>query len=377
MGAGEMSTGSFFDESREQSRIKTRIVSKYFFAWARVIVPLVKSRGGKRVAFIDLFAGPGRYKDDVPSTPLRVLGSAAKDPTLRNMLVGIFNDAHTPHARSLEEAIDSTPEFGLLKFKPRVGNYQVGPEVVERFEGIEMVPTLLFVDPWGYKGLSLRLINSVLRHWGSDCIIFFNYNRINSGLNNPTVKEHMDALFGVERARKLRARLEHERLKPLGRERVILKEIADAFREKGGEFFLPFRFWKEDQKRISHHLLFVSKNFRGYHLMKEIMAPESSSADQGVPSFEYNPRDYSMLSELELDRPLDRLEGQLLEDLNGRTLTMDKIYEVHSVGKPFIKKNYKQALQSLHTRGAIGAEPKPRKGTFADHILVSFPAIPS
>lgn len=85
-----MGTGSFFDESREQSRIKTRIVSKYFFAWTRVIVPEVQRKGGSRLAFIDLFAGPGRYKDEMPSTPLRVLGSAVKDPALRNMLVGIL-----------------------------------------------------------------------------------------------------------------------------------------------------------------------------------------------------------------------------------------------------------------------------------------------
>lgn len=368
-----MGTGSFFDESREQSRIKTRIVSKYFFAWARVIVPEIRRKGGSRLAFIDLFAGPGSYKDEMPSTPLRVLGSAVKDPALSSMLVGIFNDAHEPHARSLEAAIDSVPSIGQLKYKPRVGNYQVGPDIVEQLEAIKMVPSLLFVDPWGYKGLSLRLINSVLRHWGSDCIVFFNYNRINSGINNPAVREHMDVLFGVERAKRLRVRLEQERLKPLDRERAILEEIADAFREKGGEFFLPFRFWMEDQRRISHHLLFISKNFRGYHLMKEIMAKESSSANQGVPSFEYNPRDYSMLPGLELDRPLDRLEVQLLDDFDGRTLTMNEIYEEHSVGETFIKKNYKQTLQSLHAREEIGADPKPKKGTFADHISVSFP----
>ena len=366
-----MSTSSFFDESKEQSRIKTRIVSKYFFTWTQVIVPKVKSRGGTRVAFIDLFAGPGRYKDAMPSTPLRVLGSAAKDPILRNMLVGIFNDAHAPHARSLQEAIDSTPEFGQLKYKPRVGNYQVGPVIVEQLEDIEMVPSLLFVDPWGYKGLSLRLINSVLRHWGSACIIFFNYNRINSGLNNPTVKEHMDALFGVERATRLRTRLVHEKLKPLDRERMILKEISDAFREKDGRFFLPFRFWMENQNRISHHLLFVSKNFRGYHIMKEIMAKESSSFEQGVPSFEYNPRDYPL--RFELSRPLDDLEDQLLNDLAGRTLTMLQVYEQHSIGRPFRSTNYKQALWNLYDRGKIETSRKPRKNTFADDISASFP----
>ena len=111
--------------------------------------------------------------------------------------------------------------------------------------------------------------------------------------------------------------------------------------------------------RISHHLLFVSKNFRGYPLMKEIMAPESSSAPQGVPSFEYNPRDYSMLPSFELYQPPDELEKRLLADLGGRTLTMNQIYErpqrqqaVHQ------EKNYKQALQALYARGAIEAQPR-------------------
>jgi three-Cys-motif partner protein len=335
-----MSTGDFFEESTEQSRIKTRIVSKYFTAWASVIVPRTRARGGRYVMFIDLFAGPGRYGDEVPSTPLRVLGGAVKNPALRDMLVSIFNDVNPEHVQSLQKTIESKPELEQLKHKPQLSNIRVGNELVEQLEGVQLVPTLLFVDPWGYKGLSLRLISSVLKDWGSDCIIFFNYNRINSGLSNPLVREHMDALFGTERAEDLRRRIRFA--KPFVREQAILEEIAEAFKEMGGTFFRSFRFWKEDKNRISHHLLFVSKNFRGYHIMKEIMAKESSSASQGVPSFEYNPRDY-VLRRFELVRPLDELEAQLLNDFAGRTLTMSEIYEKHSVGEDFLKNNYKQA----------------------------------
>ena len=57
-----MSTDNFFDETTEQSAIKTEIVSKYFWAWAKVIIPTVKKSDG-RIAYIDLFAGPGSYKD--------------------------------------------------------------------------------------------------------------------------------------------------------------------------------------------------------------------------------------------------------------------------------------------------------------------------
>ncbi|MGI8911471.1 MAG: three-Cys-motif partner protein TcmP [Rubrobacteraceae bacterium] len=370
-----MSDAGFFEESKEQSRIKAEIVRKYFWAWANVVVSVAKSRGEGRIAYIDLFAGPGRYKDGTKSTPLLVLESAVQKPDLRKMLVTLLNDKDSENVRSLQNAIESTPEFEQFEHKPQVWNNEVGSEIVAQFESMNMVPTLFFVDPWGYKGLSLKLINSVLKNWGSDCIIFFNYNRINMGLNNEYVKEHMDALFGEARAERLR-----ERLKPMSpqeRELEIVEEIAEALKEMGGKYVLPFRFRDEKGNRASHHLIFVSKHFKGYEIMKGVMAGESSAADQGVPSLEYNPATKDQRLLFELSRPLDELEGQLLNDFAGRTLTMRQIYEEHSVGRPFTDTNYKEALKKLEAKGAIETNPSippRRKNTFAKHVSVTFPA---
>lgn len=369
-----MNKEHFFEESKEQSRVKSEIVYKYFWAWAKVMVSVSKKTGrADRIAYIDLFAGPGRYGDETNSTPLLVLSGAVEDPDLRRMLVTIFNDKDSNNVHALQTAIDSTPEFKQLKHKPRVYSNQVGDEIVAQLEKTKLVPTLFFVDPWGYKGLSLRLINSVLRNFGSDCIIFFNYNRINMGLSNLMVKEHMDALFGEARAERLR-----ERLKLMNadeRELAIVEEIAEALKELGGKYVLPFRFRNERGSRTSHHLIFVSKHFKGYEIMKGVMANESSAADQGVPSFEYNPatRNYPLL--FELSRPLDELEGQLLNDFAGRTCTMREIYEEHSVDRPFTDTNYKEALKNLEAKGAIEAHSskRRRKNTFADHVSASFP----
>jgi len=71
-----MAGSTFFDESTDQSQVKTAIVSKYFWAWAHVISPFAKKRG-TRIAYIDLFTGPGRYKDGTKSTPLLILEQAA------------------------------------------------------------------------------------------------------------------------------------------------------------------------------------------------------------------------------------------------------------------------------------------------------------
>jgi three-Cys-motif partner protein len=70
-------TLKFFDESREQSIIKAEIVEKYFDAWAGIITATQDRTGKeKRIGYVDLFAGPGRYKDGSDSTPLRVLTKA-------------------------------------------------------------------------------------------------------------------------------------------------------------------------------------------------------------------------------------------------------------------------------------------------------------
>ena len=368
---------SFFDEPSEHSQIKAAIVSKYFWAWTRVIIPRAKRRAN-RVAYIDLFAGPGRYEDGTKSTPLLVLEKAIQDTHLQEMLVTIFNDKNSDHSRSLEQEIRQLPGIEHLRYPPKVFNHEVGTEIVKAFEEMSLIPTFFFVDPWGYKGLSLRLVNAVLKDWGCDGVFFFNYNRINMGLGNAFVQDHIDALFGAERGTRLRQRLIS--LNPQQRELQILEELTEALRDLGGKYVLPFCFRNASGNRTRHHLIFVSKNVLGYTIMKNIMAQESSSREQGVPTFEYNPAsaDYPLL--FELARPLDSLEGLLVQDFAGQMLTMGEVYERHHVGRRYIEANYREVLIKLESKGVIRVNPpaaqRPkRKGvvTFAKHVQVTFP----
>ena len=370
-----MSDQGFFDESREQSIVKTTIVAKYFWAWAKVIMPTAKKVGGK-IAYLDLFAGPGRYQDGKESTPLLILQQAIADPDMRRMLVTVFNDKDEKHSRELDTAIKALPNVQTLTYQPVVLNEEVGTQMVKQFQKTRLVPTLFFVDPWGYKGLSLQLVNSVLKDWGCDCVFFFNYNRISMGLSNPAVEEHMNALFGKSRADELRPLLEG--LSPHDRELLIVEELCKALGAGEGRYVLPFGFLNDTGTRTSHHLIFVSKSFKGYEIMKSIMAKESSKRDQGVPSFEYNPADNRFPTLFELTAPLDELENRLLNDFAGKRLTMKDVYLTHNVGRPYIEKNYKDALRSLEAKGAIQCDPpaaRRRAGTMGDATVITFPKV--
>lgn len=372
-----MSDTSFFDESSEESGIKSRIVAKYFWAWAKVVIPTAKTHGN-RIAYIDLFAGPGLYKNGTVSTPILVLEKALSDPDMKRMLVTVFNDRDQGNASSLNEAIGALPGIEQLKHKPQVQNEEVGTEIVKMFEKTRFIPTLFFVDPWGYKGLSLALVNSVLKDWGCDCIFFFNYRRINMGLTNAAVREHMNVLFGGERADRIREKL--DRLSPDERETLIIEELSQALREMGATYVLPFSFKNAQGTRTTHHLIFATKDFKGYEIMKEIMAHESSEQEQGVPSFGYSPASSSFPLLFALSRPLDDLEESLLQNFSGQRVTMQAIYKKHSVGKPYVKANYKKALRNLEAAGKIETTPpadkRPKRQglvTFADSVMIAFP----
>ena len=374
-----MQNSSFFEESKESSLVKTRIVEKYFGAWADVIIG--RENRINKIGFVDFFAGPGQFADGSKSTPLLVLERAIDSEKIRDRLISVFNDANMDYKKSLEDSIKLIQGIDTLKYKPVVKNYVMGDQdiVVQILDCVKGIPSLYFLDPWGYKGLSLQLIRTSVKNWGSDCIFFFNYNRINRDINNPLVEERINLIFGRERTEKLRRIIEP--MTPLERELTIVEEICQAVRTECGEYVLPFCFKKEDGKRSSHHLIFVTKNKTGYKIMKEIMAKESSDAEQGVPSFEYTSATEKQLLLFGYSRPLDDLAEILLEEFAGKTMTRQQIFDQHNVGTRYISDNYKEILIKLEVEGIIQTNPpaneRPkRKGeiTFSEtNVKVTFP----
>lgn len=373
---------AFFNEQKEQSEVKTAIVAKYFGAWSHVISAYLSKKQDKRIAYIDLFAGPGRFDDGSKSTPLLILEMAIQNEKLRNNLVTVFTDKEDNNTSTLKKEICKLPGIETLRWAPEIRTEEVGDNIVKEFESRDHVPTLMFIDPFGYKGLSLRLINSVLKDWACECIFFFNYNRISMGVSNDVVQEHMEALFGVELAAKVKEKVCD--MTPEERELTIVEEMCNALIAMGGKFPLPFRFRNSAGTRTSHHIVFVSKHPLGYKIMKEVMAKESSSLTQGVPSFEYSPASERQPFLFDLTQPLDDLEGMLMEKFAGQTLTMAKIFDRHNIGKPYVISNYKDALNNLETQRKIQGNPqiedrRMQKGkrTCSEETTFTFPKLTS
>ena len=373
LGMPALTTPTFFGAQADPSRIKAEIVSEYFRSWVRIIAP--RARAG-RVAYVDLYAGPGRYEDGTASTPLLVVQEALAEAGLPERLVTLFNDANPNATSNLKAQLQALDGYDKLKYRPLVRSSKVTEALAEEFEGLHTIPTLTFLDPFGYKGVTLRLIRSVVKDWGCEAIFFFNYNRINAAINNRMVENHMAGLFGEERLQRLR--VDVEGASPQERPTIIFDHLFMALRDLGAEHCITFGF-KRVNGRLSHYLCHVSKNALAYAIMKEIMAKKGTIDQDGIPRYEFTP-DGAIQTQLFTKRPFEILLEDLRSRFSGRTLTRKQLYEEHHVGKPYIRANYRSALLRLEEDSVVTCIPpaieRPRRRgelTLAEHVRISFP----
>lgn len=271
----------FFVDQSEQSAVKAHIVSSYFSAWSRVI-----QKWNTPMAYIDLFCGPGKYENDKPSAPLLVVQNTLANPALLNRMNFVFNDKDPNNISMLKQAISQIDENSKLKARVQYYNETVEQDFYNRLNIPANMPVLSFVDPFGYKGLTMNLINRLINNSGSDCIFFFNYNRINMALSSNTkFDEHLKSLFGDTRTAELKKRLAHQ--PPEQREPIVLNALIEALRENKSNYVLPFKFYSTEMLRTSHFIIFVTKHPVACKIMKQIMYSNSAKDSDDVATFSF------------------------------------------------------------------------------------------
>lgn len=362
----------FFTDQTIQSLTKARIVSKYFKAWAKILGDRARKRN-ETIRYVDLFAGRGRYSDGSPSTPLLILQHVIDTPDLYGLFISRFNDADRETALALEQAIQGLAGLDKLKHQPTIHCTEVNDRIAEWFEARSYVATLTFIDPFGYAGVSARLIQATLKDDGSECIFFFNFNRVNAAIDNDCVEEHVKRLFDTTDAAALRD--EFKGMNPYQREEAVIKKLAEVIKRKHAQHVLQFRFLNDDANRTSHYLVFATKNPLGAKIMKDIMAKESSWSEGSTPGYGCSPKPKEA-SIFDCIDPVPDLAQDLLTAFAGKTDTVAGIYLSHGLERPETPGQYKDALKLLEAEGKVVAKPpasERREDTMADHVEIQFP----
>jgi three-Cys-motif partner protein len=303
---------------------------------------------------------------------LLILDHVIATPALRDALELVFNDQNVEFIAELQRHVEETPGVELLRYKPRFRNFNMDGEAVVLVRK-NNVPAFFFADPWGYRGVSLDLIEAALSHWGSDFLFFFNYNRINMNLGCEAMNAPINEFFRREHAEELRETV--ARLRPKEREEAVLKAMHTGVKELGAKVE-KFTYRSKTGARTTHHLMYVSRHRLGMSLFKEISAKESTSFEDDVPSLEHNPAGKN--GQGMLFSPLGQLEMDLKETFAGMSLTTEQIYHQHHNGKPYILKNYRQAVLNLKDAGVVSVDPlwesRASKESLPMSALITFKA---
>jgi three-Cys-motif partner protein len=375
-----MATSLFFEERTDHSRTKSFIVGEYFRRWSGVLAPQVRRRGDC-LQYIDLFAGPGVYEDGEESTPVLIVKTAL-ELGLHDVLDCRFNDADPARAASLHEVLRAIPDVERMKFPPQVYSSSVDEQVTELIERTHLPPTLSFLDPFGYKGLSNRLIQACLKDFGCECIFFFNYKRVNAGIENDNVADHMAALFDVSAVPALRQRLLG--LSPRGREAAVMDLLEETLKQRGhAKHVRHFTFLNEAGTRTMHRIVFATKKPLGAKIMKAVMAKASSWDEEGVPSYTCGraPEHVNVPGLFDhLVRPLTELEESILAAFAGRMVCAGNVHMLHGLDSRYTEQNYKTVLKRLENEGRVQCHPSAgqrKSNTMKDETLVKFPPRPS
>lgn len=367
----------FFADQTEQSAVKAHIVSSYFSAWSGVI-----QKWNTSMAYIDLFCGPGKYGDNNLSAPLLIIQSTLANPKLLNKMNFIFNDCDSSNIAYLKESIGHVDINGVLSQRIQYYSKTVEDGFQNRLQIPKNMPVLSFVDPFGYKGLTLNLISHLITNSGSDCIFFFNYNRINMALSSNTkFDEHLKNLFGDKRTTMLKKQLSN--LHPEQREPIVLNALIEALREGKSNYVLPFKFYSSEMVRTSHFIIFVTKHPLACKIMKQIMYSNSAKDSDGVATFSFkDSRNFGAeFDQLTIfDCPLQTLKDTLMEKYQHQDISVSAICDSVDCdfSNYFVGKNAKDALKFLETEGKIdvlsGRKQKFRKGqlTMPDKAIIRF-----
>lgn len=355
-------TENFFEVRDPQNAHKTKIIVDFFKAYAVILL-----RKAPIINYVDPFAGRGFYDKcalepsrvgPIPATPLEIL-TAIDTPQFAPRTVTWFNEGDPRHFEDLRAAILAHPTYPKLVHKPSITNNDVNERMTNFFATRVNEPTFMFVDPYGYRGLTRDLIAAVLKDWGCDVAFFFNYRRVNMAVGHGLFDEHLSAIFGEARLEQLRSELQSID-DPDDREDLILRNLRAALFEIGGRHFLKYRFRLWDG-RTSHHLVFTSKIRRGFSTMKEKMSQHSwkDPVDE-IPYFEFVPQPKTALTLFEpqvilpprnWNFSVKALSNELSQRFRGRTVTLESLYAAYNDELPYELKHYRAALWILQDRG--------------------------
>jgi hypothetical protein len=239
-------------------------------------------------------------------------------------------------------------------------------------------PSLLFIDPWGYKHINTRVLAQFLTQWGNEVFIFINTKRLNAAFENELFQEDLKVVFPltyneVKAEKKMQGSVEE-------RHKFMINHLADEFRRvlRGVVFYTAFQFREEDQATPSHYLLHITKGAKGFELVKQVFSKYANvernlGGMDSVETYTFDPRSIQGASWLDEDfkqQNIQKLKNELRKKYASQMLQTEQLFNEDQRTRMLSRSYYLLALRQLVDEGKIEVQYTDGKNHKAS-VLIS------
>lgn len=342
-------------EMEPHTAAKHAILKRYLQAWMVIL-----SQGRfPEILYIDGFAGPGQYKNGEVGSPIIALQTALNyRPPLTANLHFLFVEKDVDRAANLKSLID---RMSL----PR--NFHVKVEGETTFEDAffkhyvyyqrsgRLIPTFAFIDPFGWTGAPMSIIQIIMQNKSCEVFVNFMYEEINRFISHPDQVENFNALFGSSDWGQCAA------IKGATDRRRCLHDAYARQMHNQGRCQYVRSFMMSNDKDVTDYILFYGTNEElGLKKMKEAMW----KIDEGG-GFRFSDATNPDQTVLFMDEPnFAQLKTDLTRKFKGRTTTIREIERFVVTETAFRETHYKKLLKNMELETAemkIASAPPGRK----------------
>lgn len=356
-------------ELKEHTKVKHEILEKYLTPW---IYHLGRN---PRIAVFDCFAGRGEYSMGEPGSPLRILRKFGERKDYYQKAHCIFIEKNKNNFQNLEKVIDRELQENPDKYeKVEIIKYNdtFADVVSEILSGVKtrLVPSLFFIDPFGFKGVPFELIKEIMKFPRVEIFFTFMSKDMNRFLGSEKHSDALDELFGTGKWREILEESEE------GKQQHELRELYrnQLHKEANVKYSWTYKVGMDETRQTTYYLIHATNNFKGLKIVKDIMYKQSPVEGR----FGYlGPDEYQGdLSDF-IGGRLNNFKDFLLATFRGKTLSFLNIIEKSYMETSFIEKDYRKALKELEKEGKISVRritSKTEKGLGGEDEI-AFPDI--
>ena len=347
------------------TKAKHAILSEYLKAWFQIV-----GRTHSKLIFIDGFAGPGRYSEGEPGSPLIALDIARKANISSKILFQFVEEDKKRFAHLKDEIhnLNRPPSFDIsLENESFAKTLSSILDYLEKNHFIS-APVFAFIDPFGFKDVSFSLIQRLLSF--NKCEVFINFmiDSMNRFLEHPedVIRGYIYELLGSSDVSSIID--SDNRIAALQRAyEERLKSVA--------KFVLPFEI-RNKKDRTQFFLFFASNHRLGHIKMKEAMWRIDKDGEFSFSDASYGQQ--ILFRDFNLEQKIRGLLSEIIQNFATQTVPC-KLVETFVEDKTmFLKSHMKNALKIAEEEAKISVEAlksdgkKRIKNTFPEDAIIKF-----